>query len=182
MGRVVLFVGVGVVWCVRSLQSFAEPDYWDPVSVADWFAVLSFSAALFALAVALPLFARVIGGRAVFWVSFVPAAGAAVEGLGNLLEDALRLGAGEVLYVVGGLVFWVGLLAFALVVAVTAVGRRRLMALAVVVSGIGLVLYESGGGVLVLGAWLAAALMALGQQARVAPETTPIGDSRDIDG
>ncbi len=166
MARVALFVAVGILWCVRSLQSLAEPEYWDPVSVADWLAVFSFSAALFALAVALPLLARIIGGRAVFWVSFVPAAGAAVSGVGNLLEDALQLGAGNVFYVVGGLVFWVGLLVWTLVVAVTAVGRRRLMALGVVVTMIGLVLYESGGGVLVLGAWLAAAFVAVRQQTR----------------
>lgn len=41
------------------VQSFAavvpDPEYHDPVSPSDWFAVVSFSAALFALALALPM-------------------------------------------------------------------------------------------------------------------------------
>ena len=49
---------VGVLWCARSLQSFADPEYQDPVSPSDWFAVVSFSAALFALALALPMLAQ----------------------------------------------------------------------------------------------------------------------------
>ena len=92
MTRAALFTFVGVVWCVRSLQSFADPEYQDPVSASDWFAVLSFSAALFALALALPLLAQLLGSQAVFRVSLVPAVGAALSGLSNLLEDALQMG------------------------------------------------------------------------------------------
>ncbi len=64
MTRAALFTFVGVVWCVRSLQSFADPEYQVPVSASDWFAVLSFSAALFALALALPLLAELLGSQA----------------------------------------------------------------------------------------------------------------------
>jgi hypothetical protein len=49
------YLAATVVWCVRSLQSFADPEFEDPVSASDWFAVFSFSVALFALALALPL-------------------------------------------------------------------------------------------------------------------------------
>ena len=39
MTRAALFTFVGVVWCVRLFQSFADPQYEDPVSASDWFAV-----------------------------------------------------------------------------------------------------------------------------------------------
>ena len=90
MLRAALFTFVGVVLCVRSLQSFADPEYMDPESASDWFAVLSFSTALFALALALPMLAQMIGGRVVFRVSLVAAVGAALAGLANLFEDALH--------------------------------------------------------------------------------------------
>lgn len=175
--RAALFIVVGVVWCLRSLQSFADPEYMDPESVSDWFAVLSFSAGLLALAVALPMFARLIGGRVVFRVSLVPAAGAALAGVGNLFEDALHWagppgssGWAFWLFVLGTAVTLVGLIALALVVAVVGRGRRRLLAAVPAATLIGLMLFESGGGVLILAAWLAAAAMALGRPARtVAP-------------
>ena len=173
MTRAALFTFVGVVWCVRSLQSFADPQYEDPVSASDWFAVFSFSAALFATALALPLFAQMIGGRAVFRVSLVPALGAALSGLGNLLEDALQIGFAGLFYGVGAGLTGVGLIAFTVAVAVAGRGRRRLRAAVPAATLIGWSLFESGGGVLILAAWLAAAAMALDRPARTAAQTAP---------
>ena len=173
MLRAALFTFVGVVWCVRLLQSFADPEYEDPVSASDWFAVVSFSAALFALALALPLLAQLIGGRAVFRVSLVPAVGAALSGLGNLLEDALQIGFAGWLYAVGNTLTMVGLIAFTIAIAVAGRGRRRLLAAVPAATLIGWFLSESGGGVLILAAWLAAAAMALDRPTRTAAQTAP---------
>lgn len=160
MLRPALFVFVGVVWCVRSLQSFADPAYTDPETLSDWFAVLSFSVALFATAFALPLLAQSTGcGRAV-GLSLIPAGGAAVAGLGNLLEDALQLGFSDWFYAVGAALTGFGLIVFTVAIAIAGRGRRRLFALVPLVTLIGWSLFESGGGVLVLAAWLVAAAIA----------------------
>ena len=173
MLRATLFTFVGVVWCVRSLQSFADPQYEDPVSASDWFAVLSFSAALFATALALPLLAQLIGGRAVFRVSLVPAVGAALAGLGNLVEDALQVGFAGLFYGVGAGLTGLGLIAFTVAAAVFGRGRHRLLAAVPAATLIGWSLFESGGGALILVAWLSAAAMALDRPARTAAQTTP---------
>ena len=170
MTRAALFTFVGVVWCVRWLQSFADPKYEDPVSVADLLAVLSWSAALFALALALPLLAQLIGGRAAFRVSLVPAVGAALSGFSNLLEDAFQVGFGFWFYAVGTTLMVVGFIAFAVVVAVVGRGGRRLLPAAIL---IGLLLFGSVGGVLVLAAWLAAAAMAHRRPVPTAAQTAP---------
>ena len=159
--------------CASSLQLFADPDYQDPVSAFDWFAVLSFSAALFTLALALPTFAQWAGGRAVFRVALVPAAGAAVAGLSNLLEDALQVNFAFWFFIVGTALTLVGLIAFTIVVAVVEYGRRRLLAAVPAATLIGVLLFENGGGVLVLAAWLAAAALALGRPARTAAQAAP---------
>jgi hypothetical protein len=173
MLRAALFAFVGVAWCVRSLQSFADPHYTDPVSASDWFAVLSFSAALFATALALPSFAQIVGGRAVFRVSLMPAAAAALAGLGNLLEDGLQVGAAGVFYGAGAGLTWVGLIALTIATAVSARGRRRLLAAVPAATMIGWSLFESGGGILILVAWLAAAAMALDRAARMDTQPAP---------
>jgi len=170
MMRVALFTFVGVVWCVRSLQSFADPEYTDPVSAADWFAVLSFSAGLFTLAVALPVFAGLVGGRIVRRVALVPAAGAALAGLANLFEDALHWGWAFWPFIVGTAATMLGLVAFTIVVATLGSGRHRLLAAVPAATLVGVIAFESGGGVLILAAWLAAAVIVLVQPSRTATQ------------
>ena len=169
--RAALFTFVGVAWCTRSLQSLADPQYEDPVTASDWFAVFSFSAALFATALAPPLFARMVGGRAVFRVSLVPVVAAALAGLANLLEDALQIGSAGVFYGAGAGLTWVGLIAFTVAIAVSGRGRRRLLAAVPAATVLGWSLFESGGGVLILVLWLAAAAMALDRPTSTAKQT-----------
>ena len=170
--RAALFMCVGVLLCASSLVLFADPEHQDPVSASDWFAVVSFSAALFALALALPMLAQLIGGRDVFRVSLVPAVGAPVAGLSNLLEDALQMGFAFWFFIVGTAVTMVGLIAFTLVVTVVGRGRRRLLAAVPAATLIGVLLFENGG-VLMLAAWLAVGAMVLGQPARPAAQAAP---------
>jgi hypothetical protein len=174
MSRSALFVFVGVAWCVRSLQSFADPAYTDPETVSDWFAVLSYSLALFAVAFALPLLAQHTGGGpAVVRVALIPAVGAALAGLANLLEDALQLGFAFWFYGAGGALTALGLIAFTLAIALTGRGRARLVAVIPLMTLIGWLLFESGGGVLVLAAWLAAAAIASHQTRRPNTQAVP---------
>lgn len=174
MLRAALFTFVGAVWCVRSLQSFADPEFMDPQTASDWFAVLSFSVALFALAFALPMLARYTGGGlVVFRVSFLPAVGAAVAGLSNVLEDALQLGFAFWIFIVGTTTTALGLIAFTLAIAVAGRGRRRLLAAVPLATLIGLFLFESGGGVLILAAWLVAGAIAIQAAQRATAQAVP---------
>jgi len=171
--RAAIFAIAGLLLCVRSLQTFTDPEFTDPVSISDWFAVLSFSAALLVLALALPMFAQLVGGPAVFRVALVPAVGAALAGLGNLLEDALQLGFAFWLFIVGTTITLIGLVSLSIAVAVVGRGRRRLLAAVPAATLIGMLLFESGGGVLILAAWLAAAAVALGGRVHAAAQTAP---------
>ena len=61
-----VFALVGVLWAMRSLQAFAEPNFTDPESVSDWWAVVSFSLCGAPLPAGLALLVRLTqrGGRA----------------------------------------------------------------------------------------------------------------------
>ena len=50
MLRAAWFAATGLILAIRSLQTFTNPNYMQPVSAADWFAVISFSVGLVALA------------------------------------------------------------------------------------------------------------------------------------
>jgi len=172
MLRVALFTVTGVISGVRSLQAFTDPAYMRPVTAADWFAVLSFSAGLFALAFALPMFAQLIGGRVVFRVSLVPAAGAALAGFSNLLEDALQMDFAFWFFIAGAMLSLVGLIAFTIVAAAGGRGRHRLFAAVPAATLVGQLTFSVGGGVLIMAAWLAVAAMAFGQLRPTAAEVS----------
>lgn len=164
-----LFTVTGVLWCASSVLLSTDPNYQHPAAAADWFTVLSFSAALFALAFALPMLAQLIGRRGVFRVSLVPAAGAALAGLSNLLEDALQLGWAFWPFVVGTAAVVVGLVAFTVVIVVAGRGRLRLLAAVPAAQLLGVpLLREPAIGVLLLAVWLTAATLILGLPTRTA--------------
>lgn len=145
---------------MRALAPVGNPDFTDPGTAWDWFAVASFSAALLALAAALPSLARLAGGRAAFAISLLPALGAALAGAGNLAEDGAGLAwAGDWLYLPGAALLGPGLAGFTVALAVGSRGGRRLFAAVPAATVLGLVLFELGGGVLVLAAWVALALV-----------------------
>ena len=173
MLRAALFAVVGVGFFVRWLQGFTNPNYQTPASVSDWFAVLSFSASLIALAFALPILARLTGERVVFRVSLIPAVGAALGGVSNLLEDGLQLGWAFWLFVLSLWINVFGLAALAVVVAFIGRGGRRLFAAIPAATLVGQLLFPIVGGVLMLAAWLAAAAFALGRPAPSEPPASP---------
>ena len=136
--------------------------------------MLSFTAALFAVAFALPLLAQYTGGGlAVVRVSLIPAVGATFAGLSNVLEDALQLGFAFWFFAVGAVITSLGLIAFTLAIAVAGRGRRRLLAAIPLATLVGWSLFESGGGVLVLAAWLVAAAIAAQATQRAKAQAVP---------
>ncbi len=157
--RASLFAITGVLWCARSLASLTDPAFTDPETAWDWFAVVSFSAALAVLAMALLSFARLVGGRAPMGFAVIAATGAGIGAVGNLIEDGLQVEwAGDWLYLPGVLLLLLGLVGLTVAVAVSGRGVARFVPAATL---IGMLLLERGGGVLVLAAWLAAAAVAL---------------------
>jgi len=79
--------------------------------------VLLFSAALLALAVALPQFAGLAGGRAANRASLVAAGGATLSSIANLVEDGVQLEWAFFPFIWGIAVLDVGLLALAMAIA-----------------------------------------------------------------
>ena len=171
MSRAVLFTITGALWCANSLVVLTHPNYQDAASATDWFTVLSLSAALFALALTLPTLAQLIGRRGVYKMSLIPAAGAALAGLSNLLEDALHMSWAFWFTALGLAAVDLGLLALTIMFAVTGRGRLRLLAAVPAATLIDvLFLHEAGGGVVVLVACLGAAALAV---SRPAPTAAP---------
>lgn len=175
MKRAALFAATGVLWCMYALLFLTDPNYQDPASAADWLTVLSYSAGLFALAFAFPALAQLMGSLGVFRVSLVPAVGAALAGLGNLLEDGLQMDWASLAYALGGGLVMVGFVVFTVALAVAGRGRLRLLAAVPVAQLIGMQLLQKvpAIGVLVLVAWLTAAVLALGLPTRTAAPTAP---------
>lgn len=164
LGRAV-FVLVGVLWAVRSLQSFTEPNFTDPDSASDWWAVVSVSLAL-ALLPAAMAFLVALGHRRerTSRVLLVMAAlGAVTASTANVVEDGLGVDSAGNVYYASILLLLLTMLALAGVL----VSRSpRWPGVVVLATVIGLVMLESGGGVLVLLAWCAAAMA-------VGPRTSP---------
>ena len=159
MPRAALFAVVGVLVLVHWLV--ADPGNGVSEKQSEWIFVLVFSAAVAGLALAVPVFARLTGGAVAFRVSLVPAGGAALSSLANVLEDGLGLGWAFVPFVAGSAVVGAGLVALAAVIAFAAAGGPRLAGAVPAVAAAGLGLYVIAGGILMLLAWLLAAAMAL---------------------
>jgi len=168
--RAVLFTFVGVYsfahWVVT------DPSYEISDSQDEWNYVLAFSALLFSLAVAIPILAHLAGGRFAFRASLVAAAGAALAGFANILEDGLGMGWAFFAFILGTAIVLLGL--SVLTVVITFAGRGGHRVLAVVPAGTmaGIILYVIAGGPLMLAAWLAAAALALALRARTFVQAT----------
>ena len=144
------------------MMSFTDPNFTDPGGAWDWLAVVLLSAAAGSLALALPKFARLAGrSRVVLGVALIAATGAALSAVSNLIEDGGGIEwAGDWLFLPGVLLLFLGLSAFTLALGLSAGSMFRLLALVPAGTLVGILLLESGGGLLVLAAWLVAARLA----------------------
>jgi hypothetical protein len=136
----------GITWAVRSLLELARPNYYDPVTLLDWAAVLSFSLAWLLSAAAVLLLRRDIGTPSVRAIGLLFAGAAIVAGVANLAEDALGQAWGGVPYIVGFLVAWLSLIPLAIAIWLSAARRAALLPLALFGS---IALFNAGGGLLI---------------------------------
>jgi len=147
MSRVIWLL-TGVAWAGRSLVEFAHPDYFDPVTALDWTAVWLYSAALFLFAPSLVLLGRLAASRSVMTFAAISAIGALVAGGANAIEDGFSVAIGGTLYVVGFMTMWLALLPLA--VTLYRAPCSRLAGLSVLLF-VGVLLFNLGGGLLILG-------------------------------
>jgi hypothetical protein len=151
---------LGLLWALRSLQSIiAEPNLSDPEGVADWWAVLSISAALALLPAGLAVLARLDpgGSRIPRVLVAIAAPGGVTAAVANLVESGGGVDAAGTVYLVSIMVTMVTMAVLAIVLLAT---RPRWPGLVVLSTVIGMLLLERGGGVLVLIAWIPVALTA----------------------
>jgi hypothetical protein len=167
--RAAYFALVGVLFLLHWLLS--DPSFEETETMTEWPYVLGFSAALVALALALPIFGRLVGGRRVFRVALVPAAGAALSSVANIVEDGLGMSWAFWGFVLGTAMVVFGLVALTIVILRAGRGRDRLPAFIPAATMAGILLYVVAGGLLMPVAWLAAAAVAL---ARPTPATAPV--------
>lgn len=151
-----VLVLVGVLWGIRSLQSFTDPDFTDPGSILDRWAVVSVSLALALLPAGLAVLIRLVqrGPRTARILLAIVAVGAVTAAIANLVEDGLGVDAAGNVYFVSILATLVALLAAGCVMLAAPPRWPGVVVLSTVV---GILLLESGGGLLVLLAWAAAA-------------------------
>ena len=169
-GRVAITVLTGVTWAVRSLQAVLfDPDYWEPVTSADHFAVYSYSAAFLLTAASLLILraaARPAPGLA--QVTMVVAGACVITGVANGIEDGLGLTGFGLVYVIGILASGIGMFVLA---AMFRAGPTRGLAFVPALGGLAMVLMTIGGGVLALPAWLGFGAILVRE--RLGPVATP---------
>lgn len=115
--------------CVLRVLGVAHPTFEASASQSEWPTVLGFSATLAVLAVALPVFGRMAGGR---WVARLAlAAGAAVgtSSVANVIEDGLHMEWAFAIFVLGEAALLVSLMVLTVLIAATRRGADRLLAL-----------------------------------------------------
>jgi hypothetical protein len=144
-------VAVGVLWALRSGLELASPDASNPVSAVDWLVVLLTSVALASLAPG----ALALGTLAEPTTWFRTAGGAiAVSGIlaavGNLLDNALQVRSGTLIWALGASGLFAALIAltFALLAE-----QPRTLARVPPLTIAGIATVPVGGGLLVLAAW-----------------------------
>ena len=137
----------GVAWAGRSLLETVRPNYYEPATLLDWSAVLSYSAAWLLSALAVLVLARAVRTAPVHALGIIFAIAATVAGVANAVEDGLDLSWAGLPYLVGFLVAWIMLLPFA--IAVWRSGPRILAALPGALFG-SIALFPVGGGLIVL--------------------------------
>jgi hypothetical protein len=158
VSRSLLFALTGILWLVSWV---AGPSFEMTASMAKWLDVLLFSATLLSLAVALPVFGRMVGGPQVVRVATIGGAVASVCSVANIFEDGFQIEWFFFVFVLGLLILDVALLALTIVIAHKAADRYRLLAVVPAGTLAGILLFPFAGGLIMLITWLTAAAAAL---------------------
>lgn len=169
--RLGIVVMTGMLWAVSSLHAIlVHPDYWNPVTAADFFAVYAYSAAWLLTTAALLTLREVV--RPLLPSSsatiLVVATACAVAGVANGVEDGLGLSGFGLLYVIGVLVGGLGMFVIA---AMFWRSPARPLTFVPAIGAIAMVTTVLGGGVLGLLAWLGFGVLLT--RARLRPRREP---------
>ena len=153
----VIAVALGSTWAFVSALAFAHANSFELVNVADWVPVVSFSIALALLAPTAWLIAELAGrGRPVVVAAILMAIGGLVAAVANFIEDGLGVESFGKVFAFGLFGLLAGLVGLAVTLALT--GRFVLAALSVATFAGLMMSTEAGGGLLILAAWLVAAV------------------------
>ena len=166
MLRAALFVLVGVLFVIEFEVADSRGDVSE--TQADWTVVLLFSAALLALAVALPVFGQLSAGHPGLRASMLAAAGAGLSSAANIVEDGLLIEGAFFAFIAGAAILNLGLLVLTGVIVWRSRGVRRAHAVVSALTLVAITVYATAGGYLMLVAWLIAAGFAVAAP-RVAP-------------
>ncbi len=104
------FIVAGGLTLTREVIGLADPAYYDPVSTLDYAAAWLTSLSLAAAAVALFLWWRLSPVRRGSLVLLMATGGVAAFSIGNLLGDVFDAEAGDLLWTLGGITMFVGLI------------------------------------------------------------------------
>ena len=167
MSRSLLFALTGVAFFM--FWAIARPSFEMTASMTEWPQVLWFSATLLSLALALPVFGRMVGGRSVVRLASIAGAGVGLSSIANIFEDGFGIDAFFFAFILGTLILNVALLALTIVIARALRGRDRLLAIIPAGTVAGILLFVVAGGPLMLLTWLGAATVAVRM-----PGRTPI--------
>ena len=169
MLRAALFALVGVGFFTHWVVT--DPSRDGPI-VTAWPHVLAFSALLLTLAVALPVYGRMVGGRWVLRLSLAAGAGAALASVANIFEDGLQMDWVFFVFIMATAIINLALLALTVVIARTGRSSHRLLALIPAGTLAAIIFNVWAGGVVMLVTWLAAAAVALALHTRAAARAT----------
>ena len=167
MSRALLFALTGVALFV--FWAVTHPSFEMSASMTEWPNVLWFSATLLTLAVALPVFGRMVGGRWVVRLASIAGAGVGLSSVANIVEDGFRVEAAFFAFILGTFILDVALLALTIVMARAALGRDRILAIVPAGTLAGILLFVIAGGPVMLATWLAAAAAAVAVARRRRP-------------
>ena len=148
----------------------ADPSHEVSDTQDEWPYVLAFSGVILLLAIAVPLYARLVGDALVRRVSLVVAAGAVFGSVANIFEDGLGIEGFFFLFVFSLLIIDLSLLALVILFAARERGGRRLLALVPAGTLFAIIFGVELGGPLMLVTWLGAAVVALALPVRAVGE------------
>lgn len=171
VGRATLFAVTG--GALFAFWFVARPSTEMTAEMREWPNVLWFSATLLTLAIAVPVFGRLVGGATAIRLATIGGAGVALSSVANVLEDGFRIEAAFFLFVAGTLTLNLALLALTIEIARRPGVRARVLAVIPAGALVGILLFVAVGGPVMLVTWLAAAAAALWPAAEQPPVPEP---------
>jgi hypothetical protein len=167
----VYLIAVGIAFGVCGVITLQDPIYWEPVTGLDHAAVWTYSLALLLAGPALVILARQArAGRAASYLAWIMAGAAVIAAVANAIEDGFDQEGFGVLYIAGSLPFVFGQVVLAIMLGV---GDRKAFALVPTLTFLGLVAFNSGGGILIGLTWAAFGLLVL--VGRTTPTSIAVG-------